>query len=235
VYYTNLAEHAAAGQTAQFAAEVANAMRAVLFFIAPLGFFLFALAEPLCAVLLDFGAFGDDAIALTTAVVAWVAIATVVRGPVGVQENAILADPRAEHLTFAIWSTSLSLIVRLALVIALLPGSGLIAVVYAAIGATLFKLFFGFAWLGRRRGLQFHWVRFVHVAMVLCLAAAAAAGSAGLFALVSDGMGRLVQAVTIGACVSVAALAYVFATAASGIAEGQWMRATLIKRLSRIR
>lgn len=231
VYYTRFAEHAAVGRDDLFVAEVATATRAMLFFLAPLGLFLFALAEPLCALMLDFGAFGPDAVTATAQVVAWVAVATVLRGPVVVQENAVLADPGSQHLRFALLSAGLSLMVRGGVVVALLPGFGLMAVVYAAIAAVLAKLAFGTIWLRWRRGLRFGAAAVVQPLVVLALAGLAAGVAAVALSLVPQHAARWVGALGLLACVSVASAGYLIACAAARIPEAAWLLSRLRARI----
>ena len=231
VYYTNFAEYAAAGNRTGFAREVTTAMRSGLFFLAPLGFYLFALAEPLCRVLLDFGAFDDAALALTAQVVALVAIATVLRSPVAVIENAVLADLSARHVPFAALSIVLSLIVRVVVALTFLPSLGLMAVVWSAIAGTTVKLVFGLLWL-RIEGLRLAAPDLRLIAQVLGLGMVAAT-TAGLgLSLLADAPRGLLAVGLVG--VSLLTLgAYVWVSARLGVPEARWLGEALMRKIRR--
>ncbi|CUH74944.1 lipid II flippase MurJ [Tropicibacter naphthalenivorans] len=231
VYYTNFAEHAAAGDKDAFAREITTAIRSGLFFLAPLGFFLFTLAEPLVAVLLDFDAFSPQARALTAQVIAWVAIATVLRSPVAVMENAVLADFDAPHARYAVLSTVLSLAVRLALVLALLPTIGLLAVVYSAIAGTLVKLVFGVVWLRTQGGFHFARKDLGQITLVTALGIIAAMGAAaGMRLFPEQGWGAAAGLVI---CTVAALGPYGVLAARLGLPEASWVVGAIRRKLRR--
>ncbi len=231
VYYTNFAEYAAEGNRPAFAREVTTAMRSGLFFLAPLGFYLFALAEPLCRVLLDFGAFDDAALALTAQVVALVAIATVLRSPVAVIENAVLSDMSARHIPFATLSIVLGLAARIGVALTLLPSLGLLAVVWSAIASTAVKLALGMIWL-RIEGLRLAAADLRRIAVVLGLGMAAAALAGGLVGLLDDAPRGVLALALVGASAASFA-AYVAVAARVGVPEAGWLGDALRRKLSR--
>ena len=134
VYYTNLSEQNQASRLDEFKIELSNSVRMSLFFIAPIGFLLAGMAHGIAQLILATGAFGQDAAALAGSVIAIFALATLVNTVVSCLQTANLAHPGFPHLTIALASVLVAILVRVVLIMFLLDDHGVIAVAWGALG-----------------------------------------------------------------------------------------------------
>ena len=157
VYYTEFASAHSDGDMQRLRDALRDSYRAALVFTVPIAVLLGVLSDPLVSLILEHGAFSEQAAESAQSIVVILSVLLPVNALLGTTVSAVFADPGHRHLMVVTSSAALSIAIRILIAASLIGALGVLAVPLSSL-VSMSAMFAAFLfWQTRMHGSPIGW------------------------------------------------------------------------------